>query len=268
VCKMWLTLLLAIFASGTSMAWAAASAEELQKQSEFKKTYKALDKEEDLKALVVLDGATDRGTWQLLGTVIQTSTFKDVKVEAFKLLSAMPTRDQNLATMLVQIFQSTKINDFETRVAYAEQMRNSEFKYLVVEALVEHGTRLRYPELVTGYRRDNNAGGGNGIVNGDPNQGIRKQRAEFEQYVEAFNKVIKSDVAAKDKDSNLAFKKWWNESRVRILNADKAILEKYRQEDLASANKNNPLVPKGKKDDAKEEKPEDKKDEKKDEKKG
>ncbi|HYG73659.1 MAG TPA: hypothetical protein VEK08_01400 [Planctomycetota bacterium] len=256
-------LLLAVVSGTAQLALAAVSPEETQKQNEFKKSYKGLEKEEDLKALAELEGAVDRSTWQLLTTVIQTSNFKDVRIEAFKLLANMPCRDQSLAQLLVQVFNNAKMNDFESRVAYAEHMRNCEFKYLICETLVEYGSKLRYPELITGYRRDNTAGysGGNGTLGGDPNFGIKKQREEFEKFVEAFNKTTKANVAAKDKDSSMAFKRWWAESKVKILREDKELLEKYRQEDMAAANKNNPLLPKtAKKDEGKDEKPEEKKD--------
>src|SRR4051812_24267660 len=89
-------------------AHASASAEELQKQTDFKKAYASPDKADHLKAVALLEGATDESSRKLLVTVINVDTYKEVQIEAYKLLSQMPTRDQGLSQLLVSLFNNLK----------------------------------------------------------------------------------------------------------------------------------------------------------------
>ena len=249
-----LSLSVRVFAAG-------ASAEELQKQNDFKKAYATSDKDDHIKAVALLDGCTHESTRSLLATVIQVDPYKEVQIEAFKVLSQMPARDMSLSQLLVSLFNGVKLNDVDTRVGFIGAMKNSEFKYSLIEASAEFANRLRYPDLVSnnGYN-NNNANKGGLMNNGDPNVAIRKLRAEFEKYLEAFNAFTKADVKAVDKNAPAQLRTWVASNRNKLITADKEALEKYRLEDKERLDKNNPLLPN------KDKKPDEKKDEKKDEK--
>ena len=233
---------------------ANASPEELQKQTDFKKAYASSDKEDHLKAVALLDGATHESTRSLLATVIQVDPYKEVQIEAYKILSQMPARDMSLSQLMVSLFNGAKLNDVDTRVGFIGAMKNSEFKYSLIEASAEFANRLRYPELVSnnnGY--NNNANRGGLLGNGDPNVAIRKLRAEFEKYLEAFNAFTKAGLKADDKNAPATLRAWVASNRNKLISTDKEALEKYRLEDKEKLDKNNPLLPnKDKKPDEKE----------------
>lgn len=217
--------------------------EELQKQNEFKKAYATLERLDRMKALQLLEGATHPSTWELLAAVAQTDNYKEVRTEAFKMLSTMPARDPNLAHILATIFSSIKPNDTEIMLEFMPHLKNSEFKYEIIEAMADTGYKMRYPDLVSGsgYRPSGMVGGGQ---NGDPNVQNRKQRAAFEKFLEIFNQITKSDVKELDKNTPGQLRKWWEPRRNKMLLADKEITDKYKAEDRAKADKNNPLIPK------------------------
>ena len=211
--------------------------EDFKKQADFRKAYNNKEANEQVKALDLLAGSKHPSTWDILITVVNVNPSKAVRLAAFKLLCPMPARNIKLAQTLVALFEAVKPSDIEARIAYAKEMANSEFKYPVYEALVEYGSKLRYPDLVTGFRQ----GGGTG----DPNQVLRRQRKEFEDYVDAFNEVTGAKLKAHDKASPREFTTWWNENKNRFLTADKEKLAKYEAEAVAERAKlENPLLPK------------------------
>lgn len=244
-----------VFSFSMRAAFASASPEEIQKQNDFKKAYASSDKDDHLKAVALLEGATHESTRALLATVIQVDPYKDVQIEAYKLLSQMPARDMSLAQLMVNLFNGHKLTDAETRIAFLGAMKNSEFKYALTEAAAEFANRMRYPDPVS-YRPDNTARGG--LMSSDPNIGIKKTRAEFEKYLAAFNAFTKATLPAEDKNAPATLKAWVAANRNKLVNADKEVLEKYRLEDKERLDKNNPLLPNK---DRKEEKKEEKKDE-------
>jgi hypothetical protein len=253
--------------AGRSYA-ASASPEELQKQTDFKKAYASSDKEDHLKAVALLDGATHESTRSLLATVIQVDPYREVQIEAYKILSQMPARDMSLAQLMVSLFNGLKLNDVDTHIGFIGAMKNSEFKYSLMETTAEYANRLRYPELVSnnnGY--NNNANKGGLLGNPDPNVAIRKLRAEFEKYLEAFNAFTKAGLKADDKNAPATLRAWVASNRNKLISTDKEALEKYRLEDKEKLDKNNPLLPnKDKKPDEKKDEKDEKKEDKKDEK--
>lgn len=235
-----------MLASTSAFCAQGVSPEEKEKQTAFRKAYATPDPAERAKALEQLEGATHPSTSELLSVVARTDPAKETRLAAYKVLSKMPARDAGLSQLLTALFQNIKFSETETRLDFAEQMGNSEFKYAICEALADYGGKLRYPELWTGNRPGNNAnpGLGGGAVGGDPNQGIRKQRAEFEKFVKVFQKVTGTSIAAVDKDSPQAIRTWWNENRAKVATEDRALADKFKAEDTAELNKNNPLLPK------------------------
>jgi len=202
---------------------------------------------EHMKAIALLEGATHPSSAELLSLVIQVNPNKEVRVAAYKALCQMPSPDPRLSMVLVNLFKNIKPNDMDERLEFAEQMKFSEFKYSIFEVLSDWGTKLRYPDLLTNYNNTNSgsAGGGNGTVGGDPNYGIKKQRAAFEKFAKVYNTVTGAKITANDREAPLQCRTWWAENKDKVLAADKALIEKYKAEDLEQRNKTNTLVPKG-----------------------
>ncbi|HYG74119.1 MAG TPA: hypothetical protein VEK08_03860 [Planctomycetota bacterium] len=240
-------MLLLLCAIALSHVHAGIPAEDLAKQEEFKKVYNSQYRQDHLAALEKLEGSTHVSTWQILSTVVSVNPFPEVRTAAFKRLSQMPATDPYLSQILVQHFQSLKPNDVDLRIAFAECMGNSEFKYAIFEAMSEYGSKMRYPEFLNldGYRNEGGkAGSMNGTIGGDPNVFIGKQRAEFEKYLKIFNTITKANLSATDKNSPANLKSWWNENKNRVFVLDKNLLEKYKQEELERINKNSTLASK------------------------
>jgi len=225
-------------AAGVVVLAADVSFEEVKKQEEFKKAYVDRSQPDHLKTLALLAGATHPSTWEILSTVAAQDPSKEVRAAAFKMLCPMPARTPKLAEQLVALFKEVKFNEADVRSKYAEEMGKSEFKYSIYEALADYGSKMRYPDLVTGNVRG-------GLGGGDPNKTIRKTREDFENYVQAFNSVTGASIGVKDNHSPDGFKKWWAENKMKILAADRAKAQKYAAEDEAAAHaKGNPLLPK------------------------
>ncbi len=225
-----------------STGWSAAAAatapgpEDLDKQAAFKKLYASREKDDHLKALKALEGSKHASTTDILITVIRVDPFPDVRVAAFRMLSLMPARDETLARILVDFFQSFRLNEVEAHCDYAKYMVNSEFKFLISQALVEYGSHLSYPDLINtrpNARVPTNAG--------DPNVQIRKRREDFEAYSKVFNEVTGANIVPKKDSSPLLFKKWWTENQDRFIRQDRELVEKFRKEDLDAANKLHPF---------------------------
>ncbi len=221
------TLAVLFLFSSLAQANQALSPEEQTKQNEFRKAYGAPGKLDRVEAVKKLEGCTHPSTIGMLQTVISSDTAVEVKTAAFRIISTVPATDPGLSTMLVQLFNSLKFSDFDTHLAFASEMRNSEFKYAVFEALSDYGAHLRYPDLVSGNVQTNSPG----IGGGDPNVAIRKLRAEFEKYLKVFNTVTHADITIQDKTAPALLKKWWQENQQKIVAADKELIEKYKQEE-------------------------------------
>jgi hypothetical protein len=227
------------------VAAANVSPEELQKQNDFKKGMSSPERLDHVKAVALLEGATHPSSAGLLSTVVQVDPNKEVRLAAFKLLCQMPAKDPGMSQVLVNHFKNIKPNDTDERLEFAEQMKFSEFKYLIFETLSEWGTKLRYPDLLTNYNNNNSGNAGaNGTVGGDPNFGIKKQRALFEKFAKVYNGVTGAKITATDREAPLQCRTWWAENKDRVLAADKELAEKYKAEDIALRNKTNTLGPK------------------------
>jgi hypothetical protein len=237
--------LLLVLSASAAVKAATVSPEELQKQNEFKKAMSSPERIDHMKALALLEGATHPSSAELLSLVIQVNPNKEVRLAAYKALSQMPSPDQRLATVLLNHFKNIKPNDMDERLEFAEQMKNSEFKYLIFETLSDWGTKLRYPDLLTNYNNNNSGNaGGNGTIGGDPNFGIKKQRAAFEKFAKVYNTVTGAKITATDREAPLQCRTWWAENKDKTLAADKALLEKYKAEELEQRTKANTLGPK------------------------
>ena len=231
--------LLLLMGVSTLLRAEAVSPDEVKKQNEFKQAYSTPERGDRVKALEMLKGLTHLSTAEILATVASVDQYKEVRVEAFKMLSQIPARDPSLAHAMVSAFQATKISDIEVRLEFMPFMKNSEFKYEILDTLVDFGSKLRYPDLITAAYT-----GGMGFT-GDPNVMTKKQRAQFVEFLKVFNTIASSDVKeATDKNTPLQVKKWWEPHRAKVLAADRELNDKYRAEDRAVADKNNPLVPK------------------------
>lgn len=230
-----------------AFGWARAadvSADEVKKQNEFRKLYLDPAQLDKTKALAALDGATHPSTWELLVKVAREDASKDVRFAAFKMLCGMPARNLRLAEALASLFAGVKPSASELRLKYAEEMGKSEFKYPVFDALADYGSKLRYPELVSGWQQGNRpAGAGWSNVGGDPNIALRRQREDFEKYVEVFNKITGASITAHDKNSPHTIKQWWDENKPKVLKEDREKAQKYAAEDLAKQPRDNPLLP-------------------------
>jgi hypothetical protein len=220
--------------------------EDAGKRMMFNKLYGSKDVQDQLKAVELLDDVTQSATTEMLLTVARGNPAKEVRFAAFKKLCAVPARDPRLAGTLAELFKAVKPTESEAKVQYAQEMGKAEFKYPAYEAMVDYGSKLRYPELVSGYRPEGNrGGGGTGILNFDPNTVLRRQRAEFESFVEAFNAITGAGLKPKDKSSPREFLTWWNANRDKIATADRELARKYAAEATAAREKmENPLLPK------------------------
>jgi len=230
---------------GTGVLRAAdLSSEERDKQNEFKKAYNDRTQPDHLKALALLDGLQHPSTWDLLIQVARNDPAKDVRLAAFKRLCPMPARTPKLAETLASVFEDVKFNDSEMRCAYGAEMANSEFKYSLFEALADYGSKLRYPDLVTNLGGQNQRQGGGISVSSDPNTMLRRQRGEFEKFVEVFNKLTGANITAHDKTSPATVRKWWEENKAKFIAADREKATKFAVEDSFNRPKDNPLLPK------------------------
>lgn len=237
------TLLLGLLAFAGGLAAEELSPDEAKAQAEFKKAYVGDDKTMKLKALDLLDGGVHPSTRDLLLTVVRREQEKELRVAALARYAKIPAGDPRPALAIVELFNAVKLNDVEGHLELAGPMKDFEFKYAVCEALAAYGSKLRYQDLVTGYRPNNSLSPGSGGSVGDPNVNIRKQREEFEKYVSAFNKATGAAIAAKDKESPKEFLKWWQQNMDKLAAADRELMQKYRAEELARLNTKNPLLP-------------------------
>lgn len=219
------------------------SPEEKQKQEEFRKAYgKACtdqDKAERIKALGLLEGLCHTTTVQILSTLVSTSTDqdKDVRLEAYKLLAKAPARDTFVSQTMAGLFDNLRQDDVTTRLDFGKQMATSPFKYFLVNSLANYcRAKLRYPDLITSLP----VGRGNTFNNSDPNVTIRKQRAEFEEFLTIFNDVAKADLKATNKNSSQEVVNWWGQNNNKFMQADKELADKYKAEDQAKADKEKP----------------------------
>lgn len=222
-------------APATAAAPAAPVNEDIQKQNEFRKLYTDKSQPDHMKALAILDGSTSPTTWELLIAVVRNDPNKDVRFAAFKRLCAMPARTPKLAETLGNLFDEVKPSDADARTAFASEMGASEFKYAIYEQMVDYGSKMGYPDLVTGGF--NNSGNSNGSR--------IKFRKEFEAYIEVFNKVTGASITAKDRGSPATIRDWWKQNKDKILVADREKATKYAVEDsIKNQPKENPLLPK------------------------
>jgi HEAT repeat protein len=219
-----------------ALATQAATPEEQKKQEEFKKAFASPDKAVRIKAIESLDGSTDPAVVNLLRAVMGDPE-RDVRLAAYTGISKFPAHDLSVAQLLAKMFNELKPDDLDTHCDYGKAMANCEFKAPLIEALADYGSKRRYPDLVS-------TAGVKGATN-DPNVVFKKQRAQFEQFLEVFNSVAKADVKAAKRDAPLEIKKWWEQNRVKVMTADRELIEKYKAEDKVRREKEaKPLVPK------------------------
>lgn len=201
----------------------APSAAELKAQADFKKAYSAAketaEKKDALKPLQKMHHPT---TLQLLSGVVATEADRDVKFLAFVMLARSPARDPGLAKLLVQHFSEVKHPDTTgIKLAMAKEMSKSEFKSDIVAALADYIYRnLHYPE----YALDTPSA----IAQ------AKKTRAELEAFIAAFNKMTLSGISA-SKNAQGEVKKWNDEHQGELIQADRALTEKYRKADAEKA---------------------------------
>jgi hypothetical protein len=236
-------LVVALLATGSAFS-ADAAKEFAAKQQQFKKLYGNNDPTERVTAVAELDGLTDAETLKMLHYVVVNDKAGIVRAAAFEQLTKVPTRNGNHANMLVALFQLVKMTDMDLRLDMARMMANSQFKYAVTDALADFGSKLRYPDPYTGtVNRQNHSGGGASTTTNDPTAGINRQRKEFEKFISAFNSITNAGLKAADRNSPAEVKKWWEANKAKFAAADREIADKYKAEDQAAKDKDNPLTP-------------------------
>ncbi|MCY3019183.1 MAG: hypothetical protein NTW87_09175 [Planctomycetota bacterium] len=221
-------------AAGCCALSAAVSPEETQKQNDFKKAYAAADKNDRKNALQLLNGLTDPSTLALLTSACNNDSDKDVRLEAFRVLSLVPARDTSVAQALVGIFQ--RIGDFDQKLEYATHLTNSKFKAAATAAVADWGSRLRYPDLIKPPAPPKNPPKSNAANKNqppDPNVRINKEREQFTRAFGIFNTLTQANLAGPDKDSPAAIRKWWDANSAKVTAADNDVLAKCKAEDQA-----------------------------------
>ncbi len=222
--------------------WASAAdvvpPEDKAKQEEFKKGIRNPEKVQRQNALGLLDNATHSSWWQLVAVAIGAETDKDLRIDAFTRLSKMPARDSRLAALLGSLFQQVKSNEkdeMEIRLGYARAMANSQFKAPLGDVLTEFiATRLRYPDL----RLPVDPTGDNASAEARERaaENLRKKRAEFEDFLKAFNEAVPgSDIDTPTKNAPTNLKKEWLTLRAKVAAGDKKLLDKMLAEDKEKA---------------------------------
>jgi hypothetical protein len=225
-------LILLVFVSAAAFA-ASASPEEVEKQNAFKKSYGSQVTNDRLAALANLEGCTHTSTWQLLYTVATVDAAKEVRIDAFKKLAAMPARNPGLAKMLAMAFNATRMKDekdtSEIKQAFAEAMEKVEFKFDIGNAMTDYFHKnLRYPDILI-------------AANSSPKQAqnarefAERQRTELEQFLTAYNKLFSTDVKEPDKNTPANIRKWWTANAIKVAQADKELMLKYSEEDKEAA---------------------------------
>jgi len=214
---------------------AAITPEEAKIQSEFPKAYRVNDKDARKSALSMLDGAKHSSSWKMVYDVAVSDPEADVRLAAVTVLAKEPARDSSVAHMVVQLFNNVKFNDTEIKLNYTKAMAPSEFKYEMIYALVDHISKLRYPD-VPRYIPGSSSGTG-AVSNGNAKQieNVKKIRKEFEEILEAFNAFAKSDCSTAAKDTPLLITKWFQTNQTKLAAADKELADKYKKEDADAA---------------------------------
>jgi len=221
-------LLLSPFVSAATAG--ALSPDEKQKQEEFHKAYiSGKEKGDRVKAFHILDGLAHKTTIAMIYSLAMSDPDKDVRLEACQVLSKAPVRDQTASQDLANIFNALKPNDFDNRFAVAQTMTNSAFKYYLVLALVDFGSKkLQYPDLQV-------------VIGGvDRNGPIRTERTNFEKFILIFNGLSGANLTASSRLSPTEVKKWWDQNSAKISQADQELLNKYKAEDKAAEGKDKP----------------------------
>lgn len=211
---------------------ATLSPEEQKTQAEFKKAYNNPDKSARTTAISMLDGAKHSSSWALLDGVSKSDPDADVRLAAFTSLAKEPARDSSLARMLAMTYSSIKINDIDTRIAYAKAMGGSEFKADIVNVIGDQLTKMRYPDIPR-LIQTQNAGGTSD--NRRQIEAAKKQRKEFEDLLEAFNAIAKSELTSPTKDTPLTMRKWLDANLAKLAKEDRDLADKYRKEDAEAA---------------------------------
>jgi hypothetical protein len=202
---------------------------EKQKQTDFKKACASPDKDERGKAYALFEGSTDPSSWDLMVKALSFEKESSVKIEGFTVLSKLPARTGALATKLAQLFNALEKNDMDTRLAYAKAMSSSEFKYEDAGTVAQFiWMRCSYPDMPTyqGMHQGN-------MVNTRSPEAVNKIRKEFKDFLEALNGIVKTDVSAENLDRNAPakLKKWWEANSAKVATDDRALADKYREED-------------------------------------
>jgi hypothetical protein len=203
----------------------AASADEIKKQNDFRDKYRgALSSEQRLAAVKLLDGCRHPTSQQLLQSVVETETRKEIRIAAFEMLCAYPAHDLSLEQSLIALFNRTKPSDLDERMAYARATTRLEFKCAMYDVIADFVSKMRYPDLL-------NTQVFAGHV--DPNVALQKQREEFAAFLTVFNDLTGATLKATSKSSPLEVKLWWDENRPAVLAKEKTAAEKYMAEDKA-----------------------------------
>lgn len=224
--------LIALCGAGVLHA-AAPSPEEVKKQGEFKKAYGSQVTKDRLAALESLTDCTHPSTMTLLSTVATSDADKEVRIEAFKKLAAMPARNSSVAKMLTQIFTTAKLKEekdtAELKQKYAEAAVKSEFKFDLGTAMTEYFHRnLRYPDLVVGTQLSAKA-------QANAREKLEGERNELEEFLTVYNKLFDTDIKSPDKNTPAGIRKWWEANSGKFAKADKTLTDKYAAEDKEAA---------------------------------
>jgi hypothetical protein len=217
---------------------AAVSPEELQKQNDFKKAYTTPDKLERKKACLLLEGLADSSSLTLLTTVCNGDADNEVRVEAFRVLSKAPVRDNSMARALAGIFQQS--SNFDQKLEYAKCLENSQFKYVLCGAVSDWASRMRYPDLPktpppqTGKKHSPGNDGNAGNKNAAFETQINKERDDFSKAFAVFSTMTGASLKEPHSGSPLEIKKWWEANSTKVAAADNALLTKYKTEDQSN----------------------------------
>ncbi len=222
---------LCLFASQQVFAL-AITPEEAKAQTEFTKAYRVNDKVARRTALSILEGAKHDSSWKLIYNVAATDPESEVRLGAFATLAREPARDTSVAHMLAQLYSVIKDNDVEDKLSYAKAMATSEFKTELVIAVATRLAALRYPDVPKLVQSQT---GGGSSDNRRQIETVKKQRAEYEELLEAFNAFAKSEFKMPTKDTPGMIKRWLETNQTKLATADKELADKYHKEDLEAA---------------------------------
>jgi hypothetical protein len=221
-----------LFAAATCLTAAELSPDEKKLQAEFQKAYRVNDKDARKSALVMMEGTKHPSSWSMVANVAATDPELDVRVAAVTILAKVPAHDTSIARQLAGLYSNLKANDFQGRLDYAKAMAAIEFKADVVYAIGEHLSKLRYPDIPPLLQTSGAAGSGD---NRRQIEAAKKARKEFEELLEAWNAISKSELTSPTKDTPQLMKTWLTTGVAKLAQADRELADKYKKEDAEAA---------------------------------